>query len=143
MALVVSSGSHTDHGLTAPQMEWLLSRFAGRSGFFIETVELPQELGTVPCGIYGPVVGDPPVPEEDVVYIFRGNRGGPSRMCSRPTRPTRILTVIAGPRGEEPCSLYTAFGGPPAPREPWDQSLRTEAEKAEAREFWTLHALCV
>jgi len=36
--------------------------------------------------------------------------------------------------------LYTAYGGPVAPREPFDRSLDEEA-KAESEKFWAEHAL--
>jgi hypothetical protein len=38
--------------------------------------------------------------------------------------------------------LYTAFGGPAAPREPGDPSLDgNEAGLAESKAFWAEHAL--
>lgn len=88
--------SHRDHHLTADQMEYLLARFADRSAFFIETVELPAELGTVPCGLYGPTMGDPPVPDDQVTLAKRGDRPYKSRLVNLPVRPTRMVTVIAG-----------------------------------------------
>jgi hypothetical protein len=40
--------SHVDHGLSAAQVDYLLERFAGRSTFFVETIDLPDALGTTP-----------------------------------------------------------------------------------------------
>lgn len=94
--------SHVDHDLVDDQIRYLLDRFADRRTFFLETVELPSELGTVPCGLWGPTMGDPPVPEDEIVYAPRGERPWPSRLVSRPVRPTRWVTVIAGPH-EEAC----------------------------------------
>ena len=51
-----------------------------------------------------------------------------------------MMTVIGGPDGDDPCVLYTAFGGPAAPREPWDPSL-DEAGWAASLAFWEAHAL--
>jgi hypothetical protein len=45
--------SHVDHGLTNDQIGYLLERFADRRTFFLETVELPGELGTVSCALWG------------------------------------------------------------------------------------------
>lgn len=45
--------SHVDHGLTEVQLKYILDQFADRQAFFIETIELPDDLGTVPCGLYG------------------------------------------------------------------------------------------
>ncbi len=133
--------SHLDHGL-AGAVEHILTRFAARAAAFIETFDLPDEHPAVECGLYGPAVGDPPVDEADVEYAVRGSRPGASRMVRRPLRTTRTVTVIAGPHDGLPCVLYTAHGGPAAPREPWDPSL-TEAGRAEAVAFWAQHALAV
>ena len=66
--------SHVDHGLTAEQLQFLLDRFADREGFFIETLTLPRELGTVRCGLYGPIMGDPPISDAEVTHATRGTR---------------------------------------------------------------------
>jgi hypothetical protein len=137
----LSPDSHLDHALTPAHLEWLLWRFRDRQEFFLETIELPPELPSLECGLHGPLVGDPPVPETEVTYLVRGQRSGPSRLCARPPRPTRLLTVIAGPDGEEPCVLYTAFGGPAAPREGFDVSLQSDEVQQASRAFWEEHAL--
>jgi hypothetical protein len=111
--------SHIDHGLTEVQLKYLLDRFADRKAFFIETIELPEDLGTVPCGLYGPIMGDGPVPDDGpldlrgpapkgvvftrVRYARRGTRAWDSRMIDLAMRPTRQVTVIAGPH-EEVCT---------------------------------------
>ena len=142
MPLKISPNSHLDHGLSALHIEFLLQRFANKSGFFIETLVMPESLKSLESLIHGPSVGDLPVPESEVWYASRNNRPGKSRMCARHPRMSRIMTVIAGPRGNEPCSLYTAFGGPSAPREPFDSSLRNDVfALAESKEFWKQHAL--
>ena len=136
----IVADSHVDHGLSTEQVEYLKERYADLDGFKIESFELPAELGTVPCGLHGPLVGDEPVPESECRFAKRGNRAGESRLCDRPVRQTRTVTVIAGPHGDEACVLYTAFGGPLAPKEPWDPSLSDE-DRAKARAFWSEHAL--
>ncbi len=130
--------SHLDHGLTEAQTQFLLETFAGRQVFFIETITLPPELGTVPCGLHGPIMGDDPVSEEEVVLETRGDRTWTSRLCDRPTRQVRTVSVIAGPYEDEPCILYTAFGGPVAPQELGDPGCR-DLEASTA--FWAEHAL--
>jgi len=94
--------SHLDHGLTDPQVEYLLTFFAERTGRIIETITLPPELGTVPCGLYGPTMGDPPIAEAEVHYARRGTRTWESRLVDLPARPQHQVTVIAGPH-EETC----------------------------------------
>jgi hypothetical protein len=136
--------SHLDHSLSEAQKAYLSEKFADRDEFFIETFELPEELGTVPCGLHGPTMGDEAITESEVTYAKRGDRDGSSRMVSLPTRETRMVSVIAGPHGEETCILYTAFGGPVAPKEPFDPSLKDDATAlSESEDFWATHALSV
>ena len=101
--------SHLDHNLTDAQIAFILDRFAARDAFFIETVELPTELGTVPCGLHGPLVGDPPVPEEVVTRATRGTRTWRSRLVDRAPQQVRTVTVIAGPH-EETCTTCAGTG---------------------------------
>ena len=129
--------SHVDHGLTEAQLQYLLGRFADRSGFFIETITLPRELGAVPCGLYGPIMGDPAIREDEVTYERRGTRAWNSRLIDLLPRQQHEVTVIAGPH-EETCILYTAFGGPAAPQEPGDPGCKDPAASAV---FWREHAL--
>lgn len=128
--------SHLDHGLTAAQIDYVFERFADRVGFFVGTCELPAELGTVPCGLHGPLMGDAPVTDAELTP--RAGRAWPSRLVDHPPRPTRLVTVIAGPHEGEPCALYTAFGGPLAPQEPGDPNCR---DVAASETFWAVHAL--
>src|SRR5690242_12235308 len=100
--------SHLDHGITDAQLGNLLQRFEGRQGFFIATVDLPDELGDVPCSLFGPAVGDQPVDEHEVVYRTRGDRKWTSRIIETAyPRRSRKVTVIAGPHDGEDCVLYT------------------------------------
>lgn len=142
MALKINpQESHLDHALPPEVVALLVSRYADRDGFFIDSFELPPELPPVPCTLHGPATGEPPVTDAEVTMIVRPPRPYPSRICQRPPVLTRTITVIAGPHEEEPCLLYTAFGGPLAPKEPEDQSLGTEDDRAASRAFWAQHAL--
>jgi hypothetical protein len=140
--LVVTHESHLDHALSTKQIAWVLARFKENTGFSIQTVDLPPEIGTVPCGLYGPAMGDAPVPDAEVRMAPRGDRTVLSRLCKRPGRQTSKITVIMGPDdfGHD-CVLYTSYGGPVAPREPGDPGLRTDEDRAEAAQFWSKHAL--
>ena len=158
--------SHVDHGLTEAQLSYLLERFAARDSFFIETITLPRELGTVPCGLYGPLMGDSAIRENAVTYGRRGDRAWDSRLIELPARQQHEVTVIAGPHEEPcpqcttsawnilhradcptcggtgnlkyPCILYTAFGGPAAPQEAGDPGCKDPSASAA---FWREHAL--
>lgn len=141
--------THLDHGLTPAHLEWLLATFRDRREFLLETVELPPELAPVMCALYGPSMGDEPVSESEVRYIVRGGRHCTSRVLRWDhimlPRETRLLTVIAGPvsKGtvDKPCVLYTAYGGPAAPREPGDLSIPNWEALTASRAFWAIHAL--
>lgn len=101
--------SHIDHGLTEAQLQYLFDRFANRASLFVETITLPRDLGTVPCDLYGPIVGDPSIREDDVTYATRGTRAWTSRLIDLPPRQQHEVTVIAGPH-EETCSLCKGSG---------------------------------
>lgn len=135
--------SHVDHGLSADQLEWVLAQFADRTAFTLATVELPPHLGTVPCNLIGPATGCPPVPESAVFYALRGKRTCASRLIqSHIPVDDRRVTVIAGfAEGHDGLVLFTAYGGPCAPREPGDTSIPTWEGVLEARAFWAEHAL--
>lgn len=146
----ITEESHLDHGLAPDVVEHIRDRFADRASFFVESFELPPRLGLVYCDLYGPAMGDAPVVPGGpvtygrVAYLHRGSRPYPSRvLIGAPRRPTRTVTVIAGPHGDSPCVLYTAFGGPSTPREPGDPALNAcDADTIAAAEaFWAKHAL--
>lgn len=153
----ITKDSHCDHGLTEAQKTYLLEKFAAKAEFFIETVELPVDLGTVPCGLYGPSMGDQLTEVHSMVCDYHGSINCPcmvgkwvvfeekrgtreyySRMTIKPPRPTRLVTVIAGPHEGEPCVMYTAFGGPLTPQEPGDPSCK---DVGASKQFWAQHAL--
>lgn len=133
--------SHLDHGLAIDQLaEALAFVELGPYPVTVATVELPEAAGTVPCALYGPSMGDESVPESEVHYARRGDRAGESRLVRRPVRQTRLVTVVVGPHQGRERVLYTAYGGPSAPREPWELS---GDDKAESLAFWRDHALAV
>lgn len=134
----IHKDSHVDHGLTQAQLSYLLQRFGDHDKFFLVTIDLPEDLGTVPCGLYGPLMGDAPVTDDEVTYSNRMGRQWPTRFIEAASRQTRQVTLIAGPHDGEPCVLYTVYGGPSAPQEPGDPACR---DKAASEAFWATHAL--
>lgn len=102
---------------------------------------MPDALEPLECGLHGPIMGDEPISETEVTYAVRGKRCTASRFIDRPKRPTRQVTVIAGEHDGRQCVLFTAFGGPSAPREPGDSTLKSWEEVCESRKFWAEHAL--
>lgn len=152
--LTLTSQSHLDHHLTLAHVRFLLDQFGDRESFFAETVVLPEYLDPLPCGLRGPAVGQPQVPDNLIVWKERPPRTWKSRVldttsCAFQSSLSfclpvleRRMTVIAGPGLGLPCVLYTAYGGPLAPREPDDPGL-PEAERAASVAFWREHALCL
>ena len=139
MGYEVTEETHLDHGVSRKVQEWVLDQIKDNEGFCIGTFDLPMHLSSLQSGLYGPLMGDPPVQPEDVYHKQRGDRPGESRMVSLPLRPTRKVTVVAGPH-EGRDIVYTIYGGPCAPREPFDSSLN-ESDRREAETFWSQHAL--
>lgn len=101
-----------DHGFTEEQWAFIFNKYEGRNAFFIDTFELPEDLGTVTTELYGPSCGDAPVAESEVTYEKRGDRAWKSRMVDRPRRPTRFVRVIAGPH-TDPCGACDGKGALP------------------------------
>ena len=128
---------HADHGITAAQMSHVQGSLSPDDGFFITQVRIPAGLGTVPCGLYGPAMGDEPVPEAEVENLARGDRAWTDRLVDRPFRPVDYVQVI-GVREGAKFTLFTVYGGPLAPQNPADP---TNSDPAAAREFWAGHAL--
>ena len=96
----VVKDSHVDHDLSAEQLAWLVKQFEMKTSFFIETVDLPAGLGTVPCGLHGPIMGDDSVSSLECREEIRGCREWVSRLCDRGSRQVTTVTVIAGPHGD-------------------------------------------
>lgn len=134
-ALEIIPESHLDHGLSQKQIDYIKEQFSDCNEFVLKTIEIP---GSVPCGLYGPLMGDPPISGDEAYDEVRGGRGWPSRLVDKPMRQTNKVTVIAGPHGDKPCVLYTAYGGPAAPQEPGDPNAR---DKGASEKFWSEHAL--
>ena len=137
--MILHQKSHTDH-ISKKILVWVMHHFREKKAFFTETVQIPDGLPAVTCGLYGPLMGDDPVPEEEVRYQVRDGREWPSRLVNKPMRLTREITIIGGPYESLTCILYTAFGGPLAPREPGDPTLDQD-QRAESEAFWKTHAL--
>ncbi len=135
---------HADHSIVNEHAELVDNTVRRKNGFFMEVIQIPDNLSSVRCGLYGPTEGDEPVPEEEVTYTVRNNRPCASRIVDRPFRPARYIVVIGvGDDGE--VTIFTAYGsikGAVALREPGDQSLNSWKEVQEARAFWKDHALC-
>jgi len=129
---------HADHGISDALLLSALKRLNLGEGFFARTLELESPL--VMSALYGPDAGDPPVPDEEVDLCKRTEDRPPSRMVDWPKRPSNKLSII-GTVAADGATIFTAYGGPLAPREPGDVSMTTDEERAESAAFWATHAL--
>lgn len=130
---------HKDHGLEAAHIELAEAHAASATGFFIATLELHSDVAPLSCGLHGPAMGDDPILDGEIEMVQRSADRPLSRLCGRAPRPSRKMTVIGIGAGAD-SQIFTAYGGPAAPREPGDPDL-TEAEAVASASFWSLHAL--
>ena len=142
MTIKLVDGSHLDHGLSEEQVKYLLETPAPNGEVCVQTIELPPELGTVDCALWGPAMGDDALCDMECYWAKRGDRKGPSRLVDARKRETSLVTIVTGPHGDESCVLFTAYGGPSAPREPFEFAEDDISEDAiKSRVFWSRHAL--
>lgn len=130
---------HADHGVTEEHLT-LIAALAPQAGFFLLTIDLPEGVPSLLCGLHGPLAGDPPVPSSEVHWATRGERTNLSRLCDRAPRETRRMTCIGNVEDVYSMTIYTAYGGELAPREITDPTLPADAAE-ESAQFWAVHAL--
>lgn len=130
---------HADHGVSVETIAWALSHI-NPEGFFIRTMELPEGHCDLLSALYGPLAGDAAVSDDVVSFVKRSEDRPASRMINSAKRPSRLLTVI-GTAKDGDVTIFTAYGGPCAPREVGDATLATDEEKKESADFWAQHAL--
>ena len=142
--MIITMESHLDHaGLTLGHLKHLLKEFGGvelnaeKEPARIVTISFPAELGQLPSGLWGPLAGDEPVPETEVVYARRPGREYDSRLVARGERMVSTATVVIVHDANRTV-LATVYGGPQAPQEPGDPRCRNIGE---SREFCAVHAL--
>lgn len=140
----IVADSHLDHNIPDDLLREALAaveRERGEdlgAGVVIHTVTVSRE---VTCQLVGPLVGRNPVPEHLALYVKRGERAYHSRCVVLPPSKTRKVSVIVGPHEDETTVLFTAFGGPPTPKEPEDPAIQSDEERRASRAFWAEHAL--
>jgi len=147
----ITTKSHIDHGLRPQHLDFIGKTFGHRTKFFIETIELPHGIAPLRCGLVGPLTDHKGVDASEVEFRRRGDRIVPSRMMTSAACEarglhlipmSRKLTVIGGIDVESgDCILFTAYGGPLAPREVGDPFVTDADELVKNFHFWRQHAL--
>lgn len=144
-SLMLRDDGHYDvHRITQDHINWLSQQPEVMAATGPVTLTLPEHLPELPNSLIGPASGHGPI-GDDHPEVYRGNRGSgrnyDSKMLRGETQTTRMITAIVRPHKESGRPfLITAFGGPLAPKEPDDPSLRDE-EREESKRFWSQHAL--
>ena len=146
--ITIHKDSHIDHGIGSEVLADILKHFEDRTGSFIATVNLKDVtslVSEVPCSLIGPATYNTPVSEEEVIYKPRPGQSYSSRLLKdgdKQATSSDVVTIICGEHDGNPCVLFTAFGGPLAPKEPGDPTLKPE-EREASEKFWKEHALAV
>lgn len=103
------------------------------SPFWMDTIDIGQIIGTDNCVSVSN--------EDDVRMLYRKGRAGRTPIVfSREAPKTSLITIGIRHTDDELETIFTAFTGAKAPKEPWDRSL-SKKEKVEAERFWHNHAL--
>ena len=134
---------HQDHGVTFEQLLYVcdqLEKTLAKPGKFTLRVKLPPELGTIQNGLHGPVCGDEPIEDEDVVFWTRPPRAYADRCVDRPFRQVDYVHTFGELDKSGFCMIETIFGGPLALRHPEDPKCE---DVVASKLFWTEHALSI
>ena len=105
------------------------------STFWMDTIDLGRVIGTDNCV----VVSD----KDNVKMLYRKGRAGKTPIVyDKAAEETSLLTIgICTDNEDGLVTVFTAFTGIKAPKEPWDPSLKSDEAKAESEAFWDSHAL--
>lgn len=121
--------------VTDKMLEKALSLVEYNAPFWMETVDVGEIIGNDNCVLVSEA--------DDVRMLYRKGREGRTPIVFGKKAPeTTMLTIgIKNDTEDGRATIFTAFTGAKAPREPWDSSLEAEDEKSEAEYFWATHAL--
>lgn len=121
--------------ITASLLKEVLAKVTYKPPFFMEEVEMGHIIGKTACVIVSP--------NDDVRWEARPGREIKSPVVyGKNPEDTSVVTVgICTDRDDGVVTLFTAFAGEKAPKEPNDPHLRPE-EKEESERFWSTHAMC-
>lgn len=101
--------------------------------FFMEEVNLDKIIGKDHCIYVSPENW------ENVTMVQRPNRKGLTPMIEAEPSDTSLITIGVCVDDDGLWTLFTAFYGVKAPKEPWDAKVE---EKSASEAFWNCHALC-
>lgn len=102
-------------------------------GFFMESIDMGRVVGKDHC------LAVSPENWSKVKMVKRPNRKGPTPMIKANPQDTSLITIGICLDDDGIWTLFTAFYGVKAPKEPWDTN--SDSERSESEKFWTCHAL--
>lgn len=135
----------TENHLRAhPEVIQILSEAIGRvrlpedRSFLATEVEMGQVVGRSGCVITLPIGTD-----EKAFFALRIGREKPSRVVPgiEGKETTKVVILAFPSKDSRDYVLITSFVGSLAPKEPWDQNIRSQAEREESLDFWCSNAL--
>lgn len=110
-----------------------LSKLNFNGSFFIGAIDLGRVIGKDTCVSV--------TPEDDVRLLYRKGRDGRTPIVlGKEAEDTTLIVVGVCTDDDGLDTIFTAFYGQLAPKEPWDPRLRDE-EREESEAFWASHAL--
>ncbi len=110
-----------------------IKKLSYQAPFFIGPVDLQRVIGANSCVEV--------TAQDEVKMLRRKNRDGETPIVfNRQAEPTTQIVVGVCTDDDGLETLFTAFYGQLAPKEPWDPRLKDE-EREESEAFWRTHAL--
>lgn len=110
-----------------------VSKIEYREPFMMVAVDMGRIVGNDSCV--------PVTLSDNIKMMYRKGRTGKTPIVfDREPEETSLLTVGICKDDDGLNTVFTAFFGVLAPKEPWDPRLKEE-EKAESESFWLTHAL--
>lgn len=79
--------------------------------------------------------------EDKIEMLYRKNRDGQTPVILNGEKADTSLVTVGICLDQGKHTMFTAFYGQLAPKEPWDERIQNPTEKAEAEKFWSTHAL--
>ena len=123
-----------EHPIDLPILREALKKVSQKEEFKVHVIDLERVIGVTTCV--------PVTPNDDIIYVIRKNRSGPTPMVlgRKPIECKKLVIILK--RIENGFILITAFIGEGSKPEPWDPKIQKDPKELnEATKFWREHAL--
>lgn len=142
---IVITRTAASHLRAHPEVEQILPEAIGKvrlprdESFLAIEVEMGRIVGRSGCVKTAPIGR-----HEKAFFAQRIGRDKPSRVLpdAAGEETSKVVVLAFAAKGEPGLYiLVTSFIGSLAPKEPWDQNIRSQQELEESLGFWSSHAL--